>query len=197
MTGPVKVLLLGDSIRLSYQPHVATLLVNRAEVVGPADNCQYALFTLASIDRWIQALGKPDIIHWNNGLHDSGHNPNRYPKQIPLDMYRNNLVFILKALHAHTPHIIWATMTPVDTVRRPFQADQWAWRNEEIDSYNQAALAVMHEHQVPVNDLHGLVQPHMQDYLVGDGVHLNEAGQIACAKAVTHAVLQIMEKHNR
>ena len=35
-----KVLLLGDSIRMSYQPLVGQLLVGRASVVGPADNCQ-------------------------------------------------------------------------------------------------------------------------------------------------------------
>ena len=65
-----KVLLLGDSIRMSYQPHVARLLSDRAEVVGPVDNCQYSLYTLSSLDRWIAALGKPDIVHWNNGIHD-------------------------------------------------------------------------------------------------------------------------------
>ena len=37
-----RVLLLGDSIRMSYQPHVAELLAGRAVVVGPADNCQYS-----------------------------------------------------------------------------------------------------------------------------------------------------------
>ena len=43
-----KVLLLGDSIRMSYQPLVAQLLEGRATVVGPADNCQYSLYTLSS-----------------------------------------------------------------------------------------------------------------------------------------------------
>ncbi len=46
-----KVLLLGDSIRMSYQPLVAEILTGRAEVVGPADNCQFALYTLSSLIR--------------------------------------------------------------------------------------------------------------------------------------------------
>jgi hypothetical protein len=46
-----KVLLLGDSIRMSYQRYVARLLEGKETVVGPADNCQYALYTLSSLDR--------------------------------------------------------------------------------------------------------------------------------------------------
>jgi len=86
-----KVLLLGDPIRMSYQPHVADLLDDMALVVGPADNCQYSLYTLSSLDRWIRKLGKPDIVHWNNGIHDSGHNPVRSPVQIPIEMYGANV----------------------------------------------------------------------------------------------------------
>ncbi len=60
---------------MSYQPHVAELLAGVAEVVGPADNCQYSLYTLSSLNRWIVDLRNPDIVHWNNGIHDAGHNP--------------------------------------------------------------------------------------------------------------------------
>jgi len=58
-----RVLLLGDSIRMGSQPHVARLLDGKAEVVGPADNCQYSLHTLSSLDRWIGDLGRPEMVH--------------------------------------------------------------------------------------------------------------------------------------
>ena len=103
MSNLPRVLLLGDSIRMSYEPHVARLLGGKAEIVGPADNCEYCLYTLSSLDRWIRDLGRPDIVHWNNGIHDSGHNPGRSPVQIPVDMYRANLKFILDRLTALTP----------------------------------------------------------------------------------------------
>ncbi|MBI3987682.1 MAG: SGNH/GDSL hydrolase family protein [Lentisphaerae bacterium] len=182
-----RVLLLGDSIRMSYQPRVARLLEGEAEVVGPADNCQYSLFTLSSLDRWLGALGQPDIVHWNNGLHDVGHNPNRSPTQIPLAMFRANLEFILKRLRTITPRVIWATITPVHPLR-PFQSTGWSWRNEEIDSYNQAARDVMDTNHVPVNDLHALVWPNLEPFLSEDRLHLSEAGQTACAQAVAQAV---------
>ena len=45
-----RVLLLGDSIRMTYQPHVARWLEGRAQVVGPAHNCPYGLFALPLLD---------------------------------------------------------------------------------------------------------------------------------------------------
>lgn len=187
-----KILLLGDSIRMSYQSHVARLLDNRAQVVGPSDNCQYTLFTLSSLDRWIGDLGKPDIVHWNNGIHDAGHNPARSPVQIPIDMYRTNLEFILKRLAAVTPKVIWATTTPVHP-NRPFRDTEWSWRNKEIDRYNAVARELMESHGVPINDLHALVWSNLSEFLSEDHLHLSEAGQKACAQAVADCVSRLLE----
>lgn len=182
-----KILLLGDSIRMSYQPHVARLLDGKAEVVAPADNCQHSLFTLSSLDRWLDQLGQPDIVHWNNGLHDAGHNPNRSPVQIPVEIYIANLEFILKRLKSLTARVIWASTTPVHP-RRPFQITEWSWRNEEIDRYNVEALQLMEANGIPVNDLHRLVWDNLEEFLGEDQIHLSHAGQQACAKAVAEAV---------
>ena len=187
MAGIPKLLLLGDSIRMSYQPHVARLLEGRAEVVGPADNCQYSLYTLSSLDRWIGEFGQPDIVHWNNGIHDSGHNPNRCPVQIPIEMYRANLEFILGRLTAMTPNLIWATITPVHP-DRPLRDTEWSWRNEEIDRYNDVARELMESRNVPIDDLHALVWSNVAEFLSEDQLHLSEAGQAACAQAVVESV---------
>ena len=42
------VLLLGDSIRMGYEPHVRRKLEGRAEVFGPNENGRFALYTLNS-----------------------------------------------------------------------------------------------------------------------------------------------------
>jgi len=181
------VLLLGDSIRMSYQPHVANLLSGKAEVVGPEDNCQYSLFTLSSLDRWMGQLGQPDIVHWNNGIHDCGHNPDRSPVQIPIHMYQENLALILKRLRAATPRVIWATSTPVHP-ERPLSDTAWSWRNEEINQYNRVARELMEANDVPINDLHALVWDQMETYLSEDQLHLSEAGQEACARAAAEAI---------
>lgn len=187
MTKLPKILLLGDSIRMSYQPTVAKILNGKAQVVGPADNCQFSTYTLESIDRWVDELGVPDIVHWNNGIHDAGHNPDRTPMQIPLETYGKNLELILSRLKEMTPNIIWATSTPVHP-DRPFRDDQWAWRNEEIDQYNSVATELMNKRDIPINDLHSLVAADPGLYLSEDQLHLSSEGIEKCAEAVAKAI---------
>ena len=181
------VLLLGDSIRMSYQPLVAQKLEGSADVVGPEDNCQYSLYTLSSLDRWLNQLGVPDVAHWNNGIHDAGHNPNRSPVQIPIDVYRANLEFILNRLEQVSSQVIWATTTPVHP-KRAFLADQWSWRNEEIDQYNAMAVRLMQKRGIPINDLHTLILSHVDRYLCEDQLHLSDEGMETCAEAVVTSV---------
>jgi lysophospholipase L1-like esterase len=182
-----KVLLLGDSIRMSYQPVVTEKLKGYADVVGPEENCQFSTYTLSSLDTWIGLLGIPNIVHWNNGIHDAGHNPDRTPIQIPLEVYEKNLELILKSLRSITPNIIWATSTPVHP-DRPFRNDQWSWRNEEIDQYNSVATEFMKKQGVPINDLHSIVASDPDQYLADDQLHLSEKGVAKCAEAVTEAI---------
>ena len=187
-----KVLLLGDSIRMSYQPLVAKSLHGVADVVGPADNCQYSLYTLASLERWLKQLGDPDIVHWNNGIHDSGHNPARSPQQIPVEIYRLTLEFILQRLQETGAQIIWATTTPVHP-ERPLFDNQWSWRNEEIDQYNETALDLMKSHGIRINDLHSIVMSDVGNYLSEDMLHLSEAGKEKCADAVVAVVKEYLD----
>jgi len=191
MSSTPRVLLLGDSIRMSYQPKVASLLEGSAEVVGPSDNCQFALYTLSSLARWTNELGNPDVVHWNDGIHDCGHNPRRSPVQMPLDIYVGNLRCILEALRAMTSRVVWATSTPVHP-ERPFRDTEWSWRNEEIDAYNAAATELMRSEGVPVNDLHAVVWSDVETFLSDDQLHLSEAGQTACAEAVVEAISSLL-----
>jgi hypothetical protein len=191
-----KVLLLGDSIRMSYQSQVAHLLDSKAVVMGPEDNCQYSLYTLSSLSRWVSALGQPDIVHWNNGLHDVGHNPARSPIQFPPDTYRANLEFILNQLTDLTPNVIWATLTPVHP-DRPFVDTTWSWRNEEIDHYNEVSRKLMQAREIPINDLHALVSSNVSGFLSEDQLHLSASGQEACAKAVADCVSHFLSPNQR
>ncbi len=181
-------MLLGDSVRISYQPTVARLLEGEAEVVGPmAENCQFILYTLAALPRLLGQLGTPDVVHWNNGLHDMGHNPDRCPRQTPIEMYVANLGFALRILQDTGAKIIWATTTPVYP-GRPFVDDAWSWVNEDIDSYNRAAVALMKEHDVAINDLNAVVRADYDACLHEDQLHLSEEGIARCAEAVAAAV---------
>ena len=59
------VLLLGDSIRMLYQPKVKELLKGRANVYGPAENGRWSDYTLNSLRFWLPQLPDADIVHWS------------------------------------------------------------------------------------------------------------------------------------
>ena len=187
-----RVLLLGDSIRMSYQPAVAELLDGKAEVVGPEGNGQYSAFTLEHLDEWIEQLGCPNLVHWNNGIHDVGHNPTREPIQYPLCNYLANLRAILDKLLANDAQVIWATSTPVHP-DKPWNPDGWSWRNGEINRYNTAARKLMQQENVPINDLHALVEANVDDLLGQDMLHLSDEGKRLCAEAVTKAAAPYLD----
>ncbi|HUT23884.1 MAG TPA: SGNH/GDSL hydrolase family protein [Sumerlaeia bacterium] len=186
-----KVLLLGDSIRMSYQPRVTEILAGRAEVVGPEENCQFSAYTLDMLDGWIERLGAPKVAHWNNGLHDAGHNPQRTPAQYSVETYVANLAAILRRLRRSGAAVIWAATTPVHP-NRPFSPTEWSWRNEEIDRYNAAARQLMEAEGIAVNDLHGVVARDPQRHLCDDMLHLSETGIQRCAEAVAAAVAPLI-----
>ena len=182
-----RLLLLGDSIRMSYQPFVIDLLKDRAHVVGPAENCQTSGNTLARIDGWLKELGAPDVVHWNNGLWDVGHNPERDPVQFPVETYIDNLRAILDKLQATGAKIIWATTTPVHP-DRPWKDTGWSWCNQEINRYNTEARDMMRAEGISIDDLHGIVNAQPDKHLDEDKLHLSNAGRRACAEAVVKAV---------
>jgi hypothetical protein len=183
--------LLGDSIRGTYQPRVTELLAGQAEVVGPSENCQFSAHTLASLDKWLTELGTPDIVHWNNGLHDVGHNLQRKPIQFPLPVYVANLAAIVRRLKMMKARIIWATTTPAHP-KYVYPDPNWFWRPSEIDAYNQAALALMRREAIMVNDLSSLVATDLDGCLVSDGIHLTDFGIQRCADAVASSVSSLL-----
>ena len=66
------ILLLGDSIRMSYQPVVKEMLEGKANVYGPMDNGRWSGYTLNTLRFWLPQMPTPDIVHWNNGIWDMG-----------------------------------------------------------------------------------------------------------------------------
>jgi hypothetical protein len=105
-------LLLGDSIRMHYQPYVRQELGDTFDVSGPAENCATSRNLLANLDRW--ALSSPaTIIHLNAGLHDLRYDPGRDAPVVSIDEYESNVRTILARLREHTgARLIWARPRP-------------------------------------------------------------------------------------
>lgn len=92
------VLLLGDSIRMLYQPKVKALLKGRANVFGPAENGRWSDYTLNSLRFWLPQMPDPDIVHWNNGFWDIGDNYQEGTSYTPIDEYERDMGRIVKVL---------------------------------------------------------------------------------------------------
>jgi hypothetical protein len=108
-----KVVLAGDSIRLGYAPLVAKRLAGKAVVVSAEENGGDSGNLLAHLDEWI-VREKPDIVHWNAGLHDLKSSRQTRTHQVELPQYAANLGRIVERIRKETSAIlIFAATTPI------------------------------------------------------------------------------------
>ena len=174
-------MLIGDSIRLSYQPTVKRKLADVAEVWGTEDNCRYVKYTLWCVNDWIAQCGKPDIVHWNNGIWDAYRLNPEMGLFTPRKEYLVYLKRVLAELRKTGATILWATTTPV-------KPECQNCRGKDIDAYNAAAVRLMAAENIAVNDLNGLLKSDMNRFLSQDNVHLSEDGIETCGEAVARRV---------
>jgi lysophospholipase L1-like esterase len=184
-----KVILVGDSIRIGYAPLVAKRLEGRAIVVSAKPNGEDSDNVLKHLEEWVISE-KPDVVHWNAGLHDLKLTNKTY--QVPLAEYERNLKTIIERIQKEThAKMIFATSTPiVDNLHAQRKA---GFDRVEADvlRYNAAAVAVMKKAGVPVDDLHKVVEDGGKEKLIGpDGTHYTAAGYERLADAVTNSILR-------
>jgi acyl-CoA thioesterase-1 len=197
-----RVLLLGDSISIGYTPFVQELLKGTMEVTRPMnangrfENCQGTMNGVKHLDRWLEA-GNWDLIHFNFGLHDlkrvepdTGKNSKNVedPKQSEPRQYRKNLKEIAKRLKATDAKLIFATTTPYP----PYPAGPL--REPGLSEvYNEVALKIMRQQDIPVNDLYHFVLPRMKELMQPNNVHFTIEGSAALAQEVVRHIKLIMQ----
>ncbi len=181
------VVLIGDSIRMGYQDHVASQLAGRAEVWVPEENGGDSRNVLAHLDQWVLAR-QPDVVHVNCGLHDLKRAFGA-ASAVPLDEYERNVRQILQRLQRElNGAVVWATTTPVD--------ENWHHQNKgfdrleaDVEAYNAAARAVAEDLDVPIDDLFAVVQREGKARLLTqDGVHFTEEGSQLLGRVVAECV---------
>lgn len=188
-----RLLLLGDSIRLGYEPYVREQLAGTAHVLAPVENGQHTVNLLMNFWNWVAPV-QPDVIHLNAGLWDTRRiTPAGTDNLIPLEFYAHNLRRLVDLIRTHTrAHLVWASTTPVhqpDYDRGNARRGNAGRHAPDIDRYNAAAQAIMTELHVPVNDLHAFVrQRGPASLLTEDGIHFSAEGSAELAAQVVHAV---------
>ncbi len=183
----MKVVLIGDSIRMGYQPLVIRKC-KKAEVWGPTENCRHSLWVLDHFQEWV-AGQEPDVVHVNFGIHDcipmaDGEH------QILLSQYRLSLKRVIeKVKELEVTQMIWATTTPLYTSEEDKPMKEWQVRSDaSLKEYNDAALEIIQAEGITVNDLHEVIM--RNDYtkcLIGDGCHMSEFGNEVLSDAVVIA----------
>ena len=189
-----KLLLIGDSIRMNYDHYVRQALEGQVQVLTPDENARFAAYTYYSIGDWEHHLRFGEdvaLIHWNVGLHDVIRFHYEEP-MTPPEIYGYYLSRIIHRLRDVYPNAqqIFALTTPC---REEKYVEPWFVRkNKDIDKINEAAVKVMRENGIPVNDLAAVVRQYDPDEIYDSAAHYNYTGAVILAKAVLDAVCPIL-----
>ncbi len=186
-----KVVLVGDSIRLGYAPLVAKRLAGKALVVSPTSNGGDSANVLKNLDAWV-IREKPDVVHFNCGLHDLKLSKENKQYQVDLVQYEKNLKQIIARLRQETSAtIVFANTTPILDGRHAKRGADFDRFEADVARYNAAAVAIMNEAAIVVNDLRWVAeQGGIDKMLTEDGTHYTPAGYERLAEAVADCVLR-------
>lgn len=181
----IKVGLLGDSIRqIGYGPLMAQELGPSYAVWQPDDNCRFARYTLRLLFDDMEPLSHCDIIQFNNGLWDLCElfGDGAFTSK---EEYEETILRIAKLLKGITPHVIFATTTPVRE-ENPYEG------NTTIDEYNAFVVPKLQKMGVLINDLNGLLKDDIKGNISGeDFIHLTPKGAELAAEATAAFIRNI------
>ena len=175
-----KIILLGDSIRLSYGNRVRELLGEGYTVWQPEDNCRFASYTLRMLYDYREQLKEADVIHFNCGLWDMcdlfGDGP-----FTPLEVYVEQMVRIAKILKTYAPVVIFATTTPPSP-------KMWGHDLNRVRAYNAAAMAALDPLGVLFDDLFTPVAEDIDRMISEDFLHASPYGVEILANRVADCI---------
>ena len=175
-----KIILLGDSIRLSYGDRVRELLGEGYTVWQPEDNCRFASYTLRMLFDYKAQLEGADVIHFNCGLWDMcdlfGDGP-----FTPLEVYVEQMVRIAKILKTYAPVVIFATTTPPSP-------KMWGHDLNRVRAYNAAAMAALEPLGILFDDLFTPVAEDIDRMISEDFLHASPYGVGILANRVADCI---------
>ena len=175
-----KIILLGDSIRLSYQNRVRELLGDGYTVWGPDDNGRFASYTLRMLYDYREQLKDADLIHFNCGLWDMcdlfGDGP-----FTPIEVYVEQMVRIAKILKTYAPVVVFAATTPPSP-------KMWGHDIQLVRAYNAAAVAALEPLGILMDDLFTPVAEEMDRMISEDYLHASPSGVEILANRVADCI---------
>ncbi len=185
-----RVLLIGDSIAGGYLGGVKTQLRHVAHVER-GNSGGTTINGLQNIDAILGDSGW-DVIHFNWGLHDMTWQRRMKPDELGIEAYAARLERLVERLKQTDARLIWATTTPWPEENYAYYESRFGeklvYSPAEEKQWMEAALAVMRNHEIPVNDLYALLKPALDQYQRPDDVHFNREGSQAMARRIADVV---------
>lgn len=211
--GLPRVLLIGDSVSVAYTLTVREELKGMANVHRIPANGGSTKTALGSygLNRWLKEGEKWDVIHFNHGLHDASYRfandldkdaagnyaspANGGRPNVSVEQYEKNLRQIIPILRKTGAKLIFATTTPIPDSK----AEKYVQGSEV--PYNEAAVKIMQEEGISVNDLWALAMPQLDKTMPsGDkfqglrNVHFGKEGSAVLGKQVADSIKQTLQK---
>ena len=167
-----RVLLIGDSVSRGYTQSVRKSLEGKANVHRAPANCGPTASGIKNIEVWL-GDGHWDVIHFNFGIHD---------RATPLADYQQRLTQLVDRMKKTGAKLLWASTTPIpdDLPKKQTAAS--------IIERNAAALEVMKQHGVALDDLFTAITPHLATMQNPNDVHFNAKGYDFLGETVAKAI---------
>lgn len=190
-----KVMLLGDSIREWYSREVRRLLEGKCEVIfAEKDNGRFTTYTLCQEAQLLKQHGKVDLVHFNNGYWDMSVMPFLNRPLFSTEEYKHGLRRIIELSRAAGAKVVFATTTPLPADSQAKDntgtGADFTMEKENVIIYNKAALEVMEEENVTVNDLYSFCKQDKRYYKCEDNLHHSEEGNKIIAKEIADFILK-------
>lgn len=191
-----KILIIGDSISIGYTPFVKEALEDKAAVFHNPGNAQHTGTGLKKIQEWI---GEEDwdIIQFNWGLWDLCYRHPDSKVQGNRDKINGKLFYNVEDYTANLDAIVTFLENKTDA-KLIFVTTSYIPENEagrfqrDALRYNEAALQVMAQHNIIVNDIYEASKEIHQVHGKGrDDVHYLEKGYEALGELIT----KFLEQH--
>ena len=179
-----RVLLLGDSISMSYTAPVRRRLAGAATVHRAPDNCRSTRHSVADLDRHL-GDGAWRVIHCNWGIHDVTRLESPDARQVDVEEYGRNLETLFTRLEATGARLIWATTTPVQE-GTPNRAPA------DVARYNGVAHRIVSARGIAVDDLYTLSLPRVTALQPPRNVHFTAAGAEVLAEQVARSIREAL-----
>jgi acyl-CoA thioesterase-1 len=161
------------------------------------------------LNRWLKEGEKWDIIHFNFGLHDASYRfANDLDKDaagnyaspinggrpnVSVEQYETNLREIIPILRKTGAKLVFATTTPIPDSK----AEKYVQGSEV--AYNAAALKVMQEEGIPINDLWTLAMPQLtstnssgEPFQTPRNVHFGKWSSAILGKQVAESIKKVI-----